>query len=360
MNPLNKQNNPGRDLRFAVFGAGFWTRFQLAAWREIGGAVPVAIYNRTRDRAERYAREFDIPHVYDDPEALLAAEKDNLDFVDNITEIGGHKPLTLLCAKQGVATICQKPMAPSLADAEEMIRACRDAGIPFYIHENWRWQAPLREVKNILDSDVLGDVYRCRIEIVSGFDVWANQPALRELENFILTDLGTHVLDVARFYFGEPQRIYCQTRNTMPDFQKGENVATILATMNQGNTAVVLSMSYARTPYEREHFPETFLFIEGSHGSLELGPGGVIRLTTKDGTHLRTIKPPRYAWADPAYAVVHASIAACNADLLAGLKGEKPAETTGEDNLKTLRLVYAAYESAATGNAIYLHEANNE
>jgi hypothetical protein len=341
-----------KDLRFAVFGAGFWTRFQLAAWREIGGAVPVAIYNRTIAKAEAYAREFNIPNVYDDPEALLVAEKSDLDFVDNITEIGGHKPLTLLCAKHGIATICQKPMAPSLADAEEMIQACSDAGIPFFIHENWRWQTPIRETKRILDSGVLGEVFRCRIDMISGFDVWANQPALAELENFILTDLGTHILDVARFYFGEAESVYCQTRNTLPGKIKGENVATVALRMNQGKTDVVCALAYAKTPLERERFPETFLFIEGSEGSLELGPDYIVRLTTKEGTSLRRVKPPRYFWADPAYDIVHASIAACNADLLSALKGESIAETTGEDNLKTIRLVYAAYESAATGNSV--------
>jgi predicted dehydrogenase len=64
------------------------------------------------------------------------------------------------------------------------------------------------------------------------------------------------------------------------------------------------------------------------------------------------VKPPRYAWADPAYDVVHASIVPCNADLLKALKGEGPAETTGEDNLKTVRLVFAAYESAADKKVI--------
>lgn len=61
-----------------------------------------------------------------------------------------------------------------------------------------------------------------------------------------------------------------------------------------------------------------------------------------------------YAWADPAYALVHASIVPCNANLLRAIKGEGPAETTAEDNLRTVRLVFAAYESAATGNAIRL------
>src|SRR5918992_68720 len=102
-------------LRFAVFGAGFWTPFQLAGWREVGGVEPVAIYNRTPARAEAMARQFGIPAVYDDAEHLMREVRP--DFVDNITEVGGHKPLSLLCAKYRVACICQKPLAASYRDA---------------------------------------------------------------------------------------------------------------------------------------------------------------------------------------------------------------------------------------------------
>jgi hypothetical protein len=51
--------------------------------------------------------------------------------------------------------------------------------------------------------------------------------------------------------------------------------------------------------------------------------------------------------------VVHASIAACNANLLKALQGQGLAETTGEDNLKTVRLVFAAYDSASAGQVIH-------
>ena len=83
-----------KPLRFAILGAGFWTRFQLAAWREVGGVECIGIYNRSVHRAEALANEFGIPAVYDDAEKLLVELKP--DFVDNITEIGGHKPLSLL------------------------------------------------------------------------------------------------------------------------------------------------------------------------------------------------------------------------------------------------------------------------
>ena len=53
------------ELRFGVIGTGFWARYQLAAWREVPGARCVALYNRTRAKAEKLAAEFGIPAVYD-------------------------------------------------------------------------------------------------------------------------------------------------------------------------------------------------------------------------------------------------------------------------------------------------------
>src|SRR5205807_2672309 len=103
-------------------------------------------------------------------------------------------------------------------------------------------------------------------------------------------------------------------------------------------------------------FPQTLIFIEGEAGSLELGPDYWLRTTTERGTLLERVPPPRYSWADPAYEVVHASIAACNANLLAALRGEAQAETTGEDNLKTVQLVYSAYDSANSDKVVHFGE----
>ena len=66
----------------------------------------------------------------------------------------------------------------------------------------------------------------------------------------------------------------------------------------------------------------------------------------------RRCPPPLYEWADPRYAVVHASIVDCARNLLQSLQGRGAAETTGEDNLRTLGLVYGAYRSAREGRAL--------
>jgi D-apiose dehydrogenase len=340
-------------LRFAIFGAGFWSRFQYAAWRELRGVRCVAICDRDRAKAEDFAREFNIPAVYDDAAKLFANEQ--LDFVDNITQVEGHKPIVMLAARHRVPVICQKPMAATLKDARAMVAACRNAEVPFFLHENWRWQTPLRAVKKALDSGVIGEIFRARLTMISGFPVWQNQPALKELSQLILADMGVHLLDTARFFFGEANRLYCAVKNMQPAIFKGENVATVM--MEMGAATVLCEMAYAGTPLERECFPQTLVLIEGTRGSVELSNDYWVRVTTKSGTHAKRHAPPRYAWADPAYDVVHASLVPCNANLLAALQGKGQAETTGEDNLKTLELIYAAYDSARTGKAIHLiHE----
>jgi D-apiose dehydrogenase len=337
------------DLRFAIFGTGFWSRYQLAGWRELSGARCVALYNRTRAKAETLANEFGVPAVYDDPEELIRRERP--DFIDIITDVDTHRRFVELAAAHKIPVICQKPMAPTLADCEAMAEACRSAGVPYAIHENWRWQRPLREFKKALESGGIGKVFRARIDYCNSFPVFENQPFLKDLEQFILTDIGSHILDVARFLFGEAVRVYCQTYRVHSGI-RGEDVATVLMEMENGAT-VTCNMSYA-SRVEHDRFPETFVFAEGSQGSAELAPDYWVRVTTQEGTHARRTPPPFYPWADPRYALAQTSIVACNADILDALRTGGRAETHGEDNLKTMRLIFAAYESARRKAAVVL------
>jgi predicted dehydrogenase len=337
-------------LRCGLIGAGFWARFQLPGWYESGGVECVAVSNRTRSRAEWLAERFGIAKVYDDAEEMLRREA--LDFVDVVTGVETHAHFVELAARYRLPVVCQKPMAVSLAEAERMVAVCREAGVPLYVNENWRWQTPIRALKAVLESGVIGRPFRARIDMISGFPVFANQPFLKELEEFILTDLGSHTLDTARFLFGEARNLYCTTQQVHADI-RGEDCATILLTMQCG-MSVVVEMAYAENHLERDRFPETAIFVEGSTGSAELALDHWIRVTTKDGTHIRRVPPPRFAWADPAYDVVHSSIVPCQANLLSALRGEGAAETTGEDNLKTVRLVFGCYESARANRVVVL------
>ena len=343
-----------KELRFAIIGTGFWSRYQLAAWREVAGANCVAVCNRTRPKAAALAAEFSVPAVFDDVEKMLREARP--DFLDVITDVDTHARFVRLAAAHGVPVICQKPMAPDLATARALTAECARAGVPFFIHENWRWQHPFRELKRVLDSGVIGQVFRARMEFANSFPVFDNQPFLRELEQFILTDIGTHVLDTARFLFGEASRLFCQTSRVRADI-RGEDVAT--ATMDMGGASVTCHMSYA-SRVEHDCFPETFVHVEGSAGSAEIAPGHWLRVTTAGGTTARRVPPPHFAWADARYALVHSSIVACHADLLRALQTGGRPETHAADNLRTLELVFAAYDSARERRSIEFSSTPNQ
>jgi predicted dehydrogenase len=337
-----------KKLKFAIFGTGFWSQFQLGAWTELEGVECVALYNRTKAKADQLAQRFGVSRTYDDPAQLLKNEE--LDFVDIITDVDTHYKFVKLAVDAGIRNvICQKPMGPDLETARKMVEMCRKAGVNFYVHENYRWERPLRRFREILDSGVIGKPFKARVSFNSGYPVFENQPFLAELDKFILTDMGSHIFDVVRFMFGECQRLWCQKLTINPKIS-GEDVASVMVQMKNG-MPVFAELSYASI-VEDDAFTTAFILVEGTKGSVYIGPGFEIRTTTKEGTRSEVVKFPSYDWADPDYIVNHESGIPLNRNILEDMLGKGKAETTGEDNFKTVKMVWAAYESAATGQII--------
>lgn len=340
-----------RPLRFAMLGAGFWAHYQLAAWQELDGVECVALCDPVKEKAENLAHLHRVPRVYTDPESLLAGEQ--LDFVDIVTPPETHASLVALTLARRIPTICQKPMATSYADAERMVAAAKAANVPFFIHENFRWQRPFRALKEALEQGRIGRPFRAQIACITGYPTFVMQPFLKELEQFILADLGSHILDMARCLFGEASSLYCQVARVHPDI-RGEDAATVMLRMN--TTIVTVQLAEAETPLENDPLFQTLIFIEGEQGSLELGLDYRVRETTVTGTLVRRFAPIARPWMHPDYLLVQSALVPCNADLLAGLQGRKLPETTAEDNLKTMQLVFSAYESARTDSVVHFSD----
>ena len=136
-------------VRGALIGCGFFAQNHLHAWRDIDGVEIVALCDRDEARLAATAGAFGIARTYADAATMLAAEA--LAFVDIATTVPSHRPLVELAADARVAAICQKPFAATMADAAAMVDACRRAGVPLMVHENFRWQSPIRAVKAVLE-----------------------------------------------------------------------------------------------------------------------------------------------------------------------------------------------------------------
>ena len=127
----------------------------------------MALYNRTRSKAEKLAEYYHVPRIYDNAEELL--QKEQLDFIEIITDVDTHAMFTELAVKYGIKNIiCQKPMAPSFEEASRMVSLCRKSGVNLYIHENYRWQAPIRKFRKIMDSGIIGQPFKAKVSFLSG------------------------------------------------------------------------------------------------------------------------------------------------------------------------------------------------
>lgn len=338
-------------LKFAVLGCGFWSQFQLGAWKELHEAECVALYNRTMSKADDLARRFGIPHTYDDAEEMM--EKEELDFVDIITDVDTHPKFVELAAKHRKHVICQKPMAPSFETAKKMMQVTREAGVRFYVHENYRWQPQIRRMKQIIDSGVIGKPFRCNSLWNTAFPLFETQPFLADLKQFALTDQGSHQFDVLRYLFGEAETIFTQIQTVNPTI-KGEDVATTMLRMKNGMVCIQ-QISFS-SPLEKEVFPQVLLVVEGDRGSVRLDPGYNFAITSGNKTTHKSMTMQKYDWQTERLEPEPPAIVACNNDILQDLLGKSKAETSAEDNFETVRLVWAAYESANSGKNVVIKD----
>jgi len=341
-----------KNLQFAVLGTGYWSNLQIPAWLEVGGVDIVAVYNRTVSKAEKIAKKYNIAKIYSDPEEMLKQE--DLDFIDIIAQVPAHAPFVFLAAKYKVPVICQKPMAEDFSTCRSMVLSCKKAGIPFFIHENFRWQPPMQSVKEALKAGHIGKPFRANIQLYNfGYDNFNfdEQPFLKTLDHYALTDIGSHLFDLARFFFGEPHSIYCQTYKTV-EYVGGEDVVSAILRIND----VICHC-------EITNRCNTTIYIEGTKGVIELDTNSNLHIETDQESIVKDCNTlsPHYSWVSPedekinGAAMIH-SIIACNKHLLNALRTGNPPETTGEDNLKTMRLMFSAIDSADTNKVIHLDE----
>ena len=331
------------DLRGGLIGCGFFAVNQLHGWRDAKGGGLVAICDRDPARLQLIGDQFGIERRYTDAREMLASEQ--LDFVDIATTVESHRPLVELTLSHKLPTICQKPFAPTLDDAKAMVAAAHAAGVPLMVHENFRWQSPIRAVKDIIDSGEIGTPYFGRVSFRSGFDIYAGQPYLAKARRFIVDDLGVHVLDVARFLFGDVASLTARTAQVRSGIA-GEDTATMLLDHENGLTCVV-DCSYS-TYQAVEQFPQTVIEVDGSEGTIRLEKGYGLRVKGRSGETVRDASPPLLPWAQRPWHNVQESVAAIQQDWIDCLRQGRAPATNGDDNIKTFALVEAAYRSAGS------------
>ena len=338
-------------LRIALLGAGYAGRIQLEGWRTVPGVQVVGLWNRTAARAHALGGELGVP-VYEDVDALIGQA--DVDAVDVATAFETHRDLSLRAAAAGKHVLCQKPLAPTYEEAAALVEGCRRAGVRLMVNENWRWRPWYRAVRRVLDEARIGRPFALRLSLRTDAAVatparpaeklFTGQEFLRTMNPLIMMELGPHHFDVVRYLFGDPTGVYARTLKVSPHVA-GEEVASALLEYSDRTAHVELSWyAVGQTADRSQRLHPDELVIDGTEGSLAVKEDGQVRLALRDGRSevvpVETADGYRRSWRD---ALAH--FAAC-------LESGAPFETSGEQNLATLRLVFDAYESAKPGQPV--------
>ncbi len=196
------------EVRWGIIGCGDVTEVKSGpALQKVPGSRLVAVMRRNAERAADYARRHGVPRWYDDADALLHDPEVNAVYV--ATPPSTHKIYTLAAAKAGKPVYVEKPMSVCYADCLEMIRACRDAGVPLFVAYYRRAQPRFLKVKELLAQ---GEIGQPRLVTVTHFqppyprDVageyhWRIDPQIAGCGYFC--DLAAHTLDLLQFFLGD-------------------------------------------------------------------------------------------------------------------------------------------------------------
>ena len=217
------------------------------------------------------------------------------------------------------------------------------------IHENWRWQPWYREMKRQLDAGAIGELYSISVRMRMG-DGWpenaylARQPFFRDYPRLLIYETGVHFLDTFRFLGGEITSIYARLQQRNPVI-KGEDAGQVVCGFASGATAVLDASRYNEADTADARYTFGTVRLDGSNGHLELDLEGGLTLKPL-GEEARRIEyfHERRDFAGDCVHAIQRHFVDC-------VLNDSPFESTGEDYLKTVALVEAAYRSA-TNNQV--------
>ncbi len=349
-------------LKIAVVGLGWAGTRHVQAIRELAQAAPatplqvVALVDADPDHLRAKATELNVAQTKTDYAALLADPA--IDAVSLCTPHSLHAPMAIAAAEAGKQVLVEKPMALTVSDATRMLDAAAANGVKLFVAENAAYTPQARFLRKIVTTgESLGALTAASFQ--GGFRApdfgypgrrsWLTRPEQGGTGTWMLH--GIHSVAQLRYIFGatfgEIETVYLREHKTA-SFQRVELEGTMsgLLTLSSGLSIAILQTSESKLRGDLGGY-----LLHGERGSIRATAAGY-RLFATDDTEVLPALTPYPESELSSYALEMQAFA----DFVAGTSAS-PAwsgPTTGESERRSLAVVQAGYESAATGQAIDL------
>lgn len=334
----------------AVIGAGYFARLHIDAWRRIEDVALVAICDRDLQRAQNAVQNHDDCRSYTDAHELLAAIKP--DIVDIATPPDSHLSLVQLACGVSNHVICQKPLAPTYAEASAIVAAAATSKSTLVVHENVRFMPWHREIKEIISSGKLGRLLslgmRLRPGDGQGPEAYLDrQPYFQKMPRFLVHETAIHWIDTFRFLAGEPSGVFARLATLNPAIA-GEDSGIIVFDMADGCRAVFDGNRLLDHESDNPRRTMGELSIEGTMGALRLNGRGQLFIRERAGAEQEW----QYSWNDRDFG--GDCVYRFQRHVVDSIVSGQLLENTGADYLRNIEIEERIYQSAQQGRWLEL------
>ncbi len=335
-------------LRVAIIGTGSISQAHYDGYRAAGANV-VALCDVNPVQLAARATAWGVDRTYSDFGELFAAG--DIDAVSIAAPTSVHHPATLAAAAAGAHVLVEKPLALDLALADEMIEVCREAGVKLVVNHQLRSSGPARKAKELIAAGAIGRVTHMRLRQAHDWGGLGVRPSFATKASSgggTLLDNGCHLADLARFFGGRVREVYARTATLAFEIEV-EDTANVSLEFADGAIGTI------ETAWTATGWEEGF-WVYGTLGALEstnrFGPPWLrhYHRSTPGGTWDQTdLTTYTFGGYKPHTAHVISFVQA--------VRGEAPVVCSGEDGREAVRLILAAYASAADGTPVRLRDA---
>jgi predicted dehydrogenase len=344
------------DYSIAFIGTGGIVQYaHIPAYKKAGFNL-VGCYDLNYEIAKKVAAEHAIPHVYQTLDELLAAPE--VEVVDIAVPPWEQLNVVRKVAAAGKHMLCQKPLADNFADAVRIVELGKQAGVKQAINHQMRWDAGIRASKQLIEQGIIGEPTDVQIQ-VNCLTPWHMWPWLATVPHLEVMFHSIHYIDALRYLFGDPEWVTSRhARYLNQGAVKGETkTITVMdyASGLQGMVAVNHYNEWAE-PFAFFRFIGTEGAITGTIGLMNNYPNAeadTIEITSSQyGKGVKITPTIDEMWIPDAFVGTMAS-------LLEAIENDHtPIDNSTEDNLNTLRLIFATYMSAAENRSVRPSEVN--
>ncbi len=198
-------------VQIGIIGTSWWTDVMfLSSFKSHPFAEITSICGRDGERAQELAAKYQIPHAFTDYRELL--DKSKIDALVVATPDDLHYQITMDALDLDLHILCEKPMALNAQHAREMYDKAEARGVKHMVLFTWRWQPHFRYLKRLVDEGYIGQSFNADFYFLSNFAI---DPVYRwradgDRSNGVVSDLGAHMIDFARWYIGKIVKVNAQ------------------------------------------------------------------------------------------------------------------------------------------------------